>query len=127
MDTQSMTHNQAKPGPTVLVVEHSAAIRRLFSVVLREVADRVLVVENPDEAREMLRRESIDVVVLEPQGAIRINWELLDELVAADIPTVVVTSRAEEEVLQEASRRHAAAVLTKPFRKRELLNVINEI
>jgi len=127
MDTQSITQPPAKPSPTVLVVEHSAAIRRLFSVVLREVAGRVLVVENADEAREMLARESIDVVVLEPQGAIRINWDLLDELVAADIPTVVVTSRVEEEILIEVSRRGAAAVLTKPFHKGELHNVIREI
>ena len=99
----------------------------LDELVLREVAGRVLAVENPDEAREMLGRESIDVVVLEPQGPVRIDWDLLDELVAADIPTVVVTSRAEEEILMEASRRRAAAVLTKPFHKGELHKAISEI
>ena len=122
-----MTQPPATPAPTVLVVEHSPAIRRLFDVVLRDIAGRVFVVEDPAGARMILGHESIDVVVLEPQGASRLSWDLLDELVAADIPTVVVTSRADEEILDEATRRGAAAVMTKPFLHTELGTIINSV
>jgi DNA-binding response OmpR family regulator len=122
-----MTQPPAIPASTLLVVEHSPAIRRLFEVLLRDVAGRVFIVEDPDGARAILGAESIDVVVLEPQGPSRLHWDLLDEFVVADIPTVVVTSRVEEEILDEAARRGATAVMTKPFHPTELEGVINAI
>lgn len=122
-----MTQPHAPRAPSVLVVEHSPAIRRLFDVVLRDVAGRVFTAEDPDAARIILASEPIDVVVLEPQGANEFSWELLDELVADAIPTVVVTSRAEEHVLDEAVRRHAAAILTKPFLRTELEEIITHL
>ena len=119
-----MTKLPATPTPTVLVVEHSAAIRRLFEVVLRDVAGRILIVDLPNSAREILRTEAVDVVVLEPHGADGLDWSLLDELVAADIPTIIVTSRADEAVFAEAGRRGATVVLTKPFQPVELQDLI---
>jgi DNA-binding NtrC family response regulator len=108
----------------VLVVEHSAAIRRLFEVVLRDVAGQIYSAADNSTARLVLEHESIDVVVLDPQCDDEFSWSLLDELVAAEIPTVVVTSRAEEDVVAEATRRRAAAVFTKPFRSTDLTAVI---
>ena len=119
-----MTKPHARRALSVLVVEHSPTIRRLFDVVLRDIAERVFTAENPDAARMILGNEPIDVVVLEPQGANEFSWDLLDELVADAIPTVVVTSRAEEHVLDEAARRHAVAILTKPFLRTELEDII---
>lgn len=115
-----------RSAPSVLVVEQSAAIRRLFSVVLRDVAGQIFTAADPDAARQLLlENESIEVVVLEPQGTREFSWNLLDELVAAAIPTVIVTSRADEDVLDEAARRHATAILTKPFLSTELAAAIN--
>lgn len=122
-----MTRPTAPRAPSVLVVEPSPAIRRLFDVVLRDVAEQLFTAEDPAVARRILETESIDVVVLEPQGTNEFSWTLLDELVAADIPTVVVTSRADEEVLDEATRRQAAAVLTKPFLSTELAAAIKRL
>lgn len=119
-----MTKLPATPTPTVLVVEHSAAIRRLFEVVLRDVAGKLLIVDFPNSAREILRTESVDVVVLEPHGSDGINWDLLDELVAADIPAIIVTSRVDDAVFAEAGRRGAAVVITKPFQPVELQELI---
>jgi DNA-binding NtrC family response regulator len=122
-----MTQPPAPRAPSVLVVEHSPAIRRLFDVILRGVAGQLFTAEDPAAARLVLENEPIDVVVLEPQGANEFSWNLLDELVAAGIPTVVVTSRVDEDVLDEAARRHAAAILTKPFRSTELAAAINRL
>jgi DNA-binding response OmpR family regulator len=120
-----MTKPAATPAPTVLVVERSPAIRRLLDVVLRDVASRVFFVDDPAGARTILRDESVDVVVLEPQGASRLDWDLLDELVATGMPTVVVTSRADEQILNEATGRGAVAVMMKPFNPPQLKAVIN--
>lgn len=122
-----MTRPPASRAPSVLIVEPSPAIRRLFDVVLRDLAGQIFSAADPDTARDILENEPIDVVVLEPQGANELSWSLLDELVAADIPTVVVTSRADEDVLNEAARRRASAILTKPFLSTELAAAINRL
>ena len=119
-----MTKVPATPTATVLVVEHSAAIRRLFEVVLRDVAGRLVITDGPDPARDALRTETFDVVVLEPHGADGLDWDLLDELVTDDIPTIIVTSRADDAVFAEAGRRGAAVVITKPFQPVELQTLI---
>ena len=124
---KAMTQPPAPRGPSLLVVEHSPAIRRLFNVVLRDVAGQIFTASDPDVARGILENEPIDVVVLEPQWANGLSWSLLDELVAMDIPAVVVTSRADEEVLEEAARRGAAAILTKPFLSTELVAAITRL
>jgi CheY-like chemotaxis protein len=122
-----MTKDSVLPTAAVLVVEHSAAIRRLFEVVLREVADPLFIVTDQEEARELLAAESVDVVVMEPQGPHEICWELLDDMVAAATPVVVVTSRVEEKVQAEATRRGAVAFLSKPFSPAALQRTIRDI
>ena len=122
-----MTRDSAISTAAVLVVEHSAAIRRLFEVVLRDVADPLFIVEDQQEARRLLAAESIDVIVLEPHGPHQIDWGLLDDLVGVAIPVIIVTSRVDEEVQEEATRRGAVAFLTKPFMPAELQLIIRNI
>ena len=122
-----MTKDSVLPTAAVLVIEHSAAIRRLFEVVLREVANPLLIVTNQEEARELIAAESVDVVVLEPQGPSEICWGLLDDMVAAATPVIVVTSRVEEQIQAEATRRGAFAFLSKPFSPAALQRTIRSI
>jgi DNA-binding NtrC family response regulator len=122
-----MTKDSVLPTAAVLVVEHSAAIRRLFEVVLREVADPLFVVADQEAAREILAGESIDVVVLEPHSATEFSWGLLDDLTKSAIPVIVVTSRAEEQVQEEAIRRGALAFLAKPFSPALLQSIVSAI
>lgn len=122
-----MTRDSVTPTASVLVVEHSPAIRRLFEVVLRDVAHPLFIVEDQDDARKVLAAEPIDVVVMEPQGPYEIRWGLLDELVAAAVPAIVVSSRVDEQVQAEATLRGATAFLTKPFMPAELQTIIRNI
>jgi two-component system KDP operon response regulator KdpE len=122
-----MTRESVAPTASVLVVEHSPAIRRLFEVVLRDVADPLFIVGDQSEARELLTAEPIDAVLLEPHGPHQIDWGLLDHLTAIAIPVIVVTSRADEEVQEEATRRGATAFLTKPFMPEELQMIVRNI
>ncbi len=115
------------PDLTVLIVEPVEHNQRLFEVVLRSVANRRLVVDDPDAARAVLKRETVDLVIIEPQGTPSLDWSLLEELVADDIPTIVVTTRADNETLHEARRRGADAVLTKPFQPRRLREIIRVV
>ena len=125
--SQQMTMDPATPTASVLVVERSPAIQRLFEVVLRDVADPLIIVADHERAGELLATEPIDVAVLEPQGRSELHWELLDDLQAAAIPAIVVTSRIDEQVEAEAIRRGAAGFLTKPFMPAALQTIIRDI
>lgn len=122
-----MTKDSVTPPTSVLVVEGSAEIRRLFEVVLRDVAHPLFVVADEEKAREILATESIDAVVLEPHGLYGLCWGLLDDLAAAALPTIVVTSRADARVEREAIRRGAVAFVAKPFIPADLLAIIHDI
>jgi len=122
-----MTTDSASPTASVLVVERSTAIQRLFEVVLRDVADRVFLVAEPQEARELLATESIDLVILEPQGSYELQWELLEHLATSAIPAVVVTSRVDERVEQEAIQRGATAFVAKPFLPEALQAIVRDL
>jgi DNA-binding response OmpR family regulator len=122
-----MTRDSVAPTASVLVVEHSAPIRRLFEVVLRDVADPLFIAEDQDEAHRLLAAEAIDVVAMEPQGADELCWDLLDDLVVAAIPVIVVTSRVTEQIQAEATRRGAVAFLSKPFMPEELQRLIRDV
>jgi NtrC-family two-component system response regulator AlgB len=122
-----MTKDSVLPTAAVLVVEHSAAIRRLFEVVLREVADPLFIVADQEAARELLAAEPVDVVVLEPHGATEFSWDLLDDLTKSGIPVIIVTSRAEERIEAEARRRGAVAFVPKPFAPAALRTIICDL
>lgn len=122
-----MTQPHTPRLPNVLVVENSPAIRRLFQVVLRRVAAQVFLAADQDSARANLGEEAIDIAVVEPQGPTSLRWDLIDELVALAIPTIVVTSNATEGVLDEAVRHNASVVLTKPFSPDDLVDAINRL
>lgn len=125
--SQQMTSVSATPKASVLVVEASPAIRRLIEVVLREVAEPLLLVADQQAARKLLAVEQIDVVVLEPHGTTDLSWDLLDELTESQIPVIVVTSRVEEKVQDEAIRRGAIAFLAKPFAPAYLQSIVRAL
>ena len=122
-----MTRDSVSPPVSVLVVEGSPAIRRLFEVVLREVADPLFLVADQDAAHDVLATEPIDLVILELQTATEICWRLLDDLAATAIPVIVVTSRVDEKVQLEATRRGAVAFVSKPFRPAALQRLIRDL
>lgn len=124
---QQMTRDSSTPTASVLVVEGSTAIQRLLEVVLRDVADPLYIVADQEEARELLAAEPIDVVVMEPQGPNELCWGLLDDSVASAIPTIVVTSRVDERIRDEAKRRGAVAFLSKPFMPDALQMIVRNV
>ncbi len=112
---------------TVLVVEPYPGNQRLLDVILRRAATCTLMAADDDEARQLLSHRTVDVVVLEPQGTKSLNWDLLEEVKVAGIPTVVVTSRADQWVLDEARHRGAVAVITKPFHGDDLVSILASV
>jgi DNA-binding NtrC family response regulator len=101
-------------GKTVLVVDDERSLRLLCRVNLE--LDGYLVHEAGTlaEARELIDRESPDVILLDVHIGSEDGLELLDEVEALDLPVRVVLLSGTSEVSAEL-RSRVHGVLGKPF------------
>jgi len=103
----------------IAMVEHDSATQELYQRVLSQEFD-VFPCGNTMDARQILREQTISVVVVEPVSS---GWQLVHE-VKGRIPVIVCSIR---EVEQPEIRRILAAVLVKPVLPSELLRVVQEV
>lgn len=115
----------ARP-PTVLVVDDDASLRLLCRVNLQLEGYRVLEARVIAEAREVLRSEAVDLVLLDvhvgPGSGIELMRSVREQGGAP--PIVLVTGSAR---LDAATQAEADGVVAKPFRLEELLGVVRQL
>jgi DNA-binding response OmpR family regulator len=115
----------ARP-PTVLVVDDDASLRLLCRVNLELDGYRVLEAREVDEAHEVLRTETVDVVLLDVHVGPESGIDLMRSVRGAGAapPIVLVTGSAR---LDAKTKAEADGVVTKPFRLEELLGVVRRL
>lgn len=104
-------------GATVLVVDDEDDLRFALGMGLKKEGYRLLFAGGVGQAREVLARESVDVVISDlrmPDGS---GVELLDELRARDFrrPVVILMTGFMDITAEEAFQRGADASFSKPF------------
>jgi DNA-binding NtrC family response regulator len=114
-------------GPVVLVVDDEPAMRLLCRVNLELEGYRVVEAGSLDEARALLEREPVAVVLLDLQVGLERGDALLDEIRAREvrIPIVVVTGSADVDTGE--LKVDADAVLAKPFTIDELTGAVQAL
>jgi DNA-binding response OmpR family regulator len=113
-------------GGTVLVVDDEPSLRLLCRVNLELEGLRVVEAATLAEARAVLEREHVDVVVLDVHVGSGDGRDLLDELRAAESATRVVMLTGSVE---PSGGRFTAAdrVVTKPFEPVQLVATVREL
>ncbi len=104
-------------GSWILVVEDDPALRMLYRVSLELEQLEVRDAGTHEEARELLAAGRPGLVFLDMHICGVPSDELLDELVADGIPTVVVSGTTDPQAYVD----RAAAVLEKPFAPNDLI------
>jgi DNA-binding NtrC family response regulator len=99
---------------TVLVVDDERSLRLLCRINLELDGHTVLEAGTLGEARELIERESPDVILLDVHVGSEDGLELLDEVEALDLPVRVVLLSGTSEI-SPALRSRVAGVLGKPF------------
>ena len=107
---------------TILLIDDEPQIRRVLRASLASKGARVLDVSSGEEAIELLRRETVDLVLLDLNmpgmggfavcAAIRSAW---------DVPIIVVTVRESDQDKVQALDSGADDYVTKPFSFDELM------
>lgn len=109
--------------PTILFVEDDATIAMGVEYSLKQDGFQVSLAYRLEEARDLLKRQPFDLVLLDlglPDGS---GYELCKEIRAAgDTPIIILSARDEEGSIVLGLDLGADEYITKPFRLRELIS-----
>ncbi len=124
--------NSESPRPgTILVAENEATNRHLMEQILRIAGYDTLTATNGREALEMLETGHADLVLVDISMPVLDGYQMLallrEQLVYATLPVVAVTAHATPEDRQRALRSGFTEYLTKPFRPRDLLRLVERL
>lgn len=115
-------------GAKILVVDDMAEIRTFMTSLLGPAGYDVRTAASFEEAKEILDRETPDLVLLDIRlGAY--NGLQLAVRVRSEHPTrpIVMMSGYVDPVLVEEARRHGAEFIEKPIQPRQLLDLIEQM
>jgi len=116
----------------ILVVDDSATMRMLISVMIRKVLPDISVAEAGDgtEARQKLEIEEFDLILTdmrmpEMDGRGLIKW--VREAKGSQTPIVVITTEGESSNIESIRSLGADEYLVKPIKSHELRDVIERL
>lgn len=112
---------------TILIVEDEADIRDVLEYVLQNAGYQVESAGRGDEALEIARRRSVDLVVLDIGLPGLSGLEVLPRLAGMEIPVLVLSSHDRDDQVVAGLEVGADDYVTKPFNHRELLLRIDKI
>jgi DNA-binding response OmpR family regulator len=115
----------------ILLADDDSDFVECIRELLTNKGYNVFIAENGVEAVEMVRKERIDLLVLDLRMPIMAGIEAYMELKKSGhtVPTLIVTAFADEEesTIEEFRSMSVNGILKKPFDPEELLNVIESL
>jgi signal transduction histidine kinase/CheY-like chemotaxis protein len=119
----------------ILVVDDDAGNRELMLAYLDEPHFKVQLAENGAEAFEMYKTQRPDLIIADLRMPVMNGFQLAEAIndfeqkdnFESVVPFVLLTADALEETLEEAKKFPISVFLTKPVRKRKVIEVINDL
>jgi CheY-like chemotaxis protein len=117
-----------KHAPLVLVCDDDRTIQSVVRTLLEAEGFRVLTAQNALEGVSLVRRERpvlilMDILMPDLDGTTA--SDLLREIPEfASIPVVLLSALPREEIVERMRETGAVAFLEKPFRRKQLLDVV---
>lgn len=115
--------------PRILIVEDDATFRETVLEVLRDVGYKVKGARSVDKATKRLRKHKFDLVLSDVHIGDQSGFEVLQvaQTKRPDAKIVLMSAKADAEMMAQAKESGASRVLPKPFRVKELLHLIEEL
>ena len=112
--------------PTVIIIDHDAAVRDALSISLRTCGFRVLSFASAGQFLDMRPPVSKGCLLVELDLEDMRGTDLLNHLAAerVDLPAIVMSASLHRPFLGEARPSGIVAVLQKPFGRDELLKSV---
>ncbi len=111
---------------SILVVDDDAAMREMLVSLLEEHGFAAQAAARADEAVERVRETEFDAVLSDIRMPERSGFELLGELrdIRPDLPVILMTAFGSIDSAVEAMRSGAFDYITKPFKRDEVIVVL---
>ena len=127
----SVSSGQGVYRPTILIVENEVSNRVLIEKVLSTRGYRCLSASNGREALDMLDREVVDLILTDLSMPVLDGYRTT-ELIRkrpgmTHVPIVAVTAYALNDENEAALRIGCNEYLSKPFKPRQLLEVVERL
>ena len=120
-----------KRQPTILIIENEVSNRILIERVLSTRGYRCISASNGQEALNILDREYVDLILTDLSMPVLDGYrttQLIRERPAlANVPIVAVTAYALNDENEAAMQIGCNEYLTKPFKPRQLLEVVDRL
>ena len=117
--------------PTILIVENETSNRILIERVLSTRGYRCISASNGQEALNMLDREQVDLILTDLSMPVLDGYQTTQLIRArptmANVPIVAVTAYALHDENEAAMQIGCDEYLTKPFKPRQLLEVVDRL
>lgn len=120
-----------KSHPTILIIENEVSNRILIERVLSTRGYRCLSASNGREALDILDREAVDLILTDLSMPVLDGYRTTQIIRArpnlAHVPIVAVTAYALNDENEAAMQIGCDEYLTKPFKPRQLLEVVERL
>jgi len=116
------------PAMDVLVLDDEPVVGDRLKPVLEEEGHRVEVFVDPREALERVAEKSFDIVVTDIRMENVTGIEVLERVVAKDerAKVIIITGYATMELAREAMAKMAYDFVAKPFKLKEIREIVNK-
>jgi len=115
----------------ILLIDDHRTVLRLLEAILKLKGYALLYAENGQQGMAMARQEQPDLILLDvmmPEiDGFKVCQYLKGQPETANIPVIFLTARGAEDDLATGRRVGAQGFLTKPFRAREVLDLIEQL
>ena len=118
---------------TILVVDDNQAILTALKICLAGAFRRVLTLESPDGLVATLKKEDVDVVLLDMNFSLGVNtgqdglfWLRTLKKLYPDTPVVLMTAYADVQLAVKGLKNGAADFVTKPWDNDELIRTLRD-
>ena len=107
----------------ILVVEDNVNLRKLYSAILKSNGYTTLTAGNGAEALEVMKREHVDLLVLDIMMPVMDGYELTDVLRqgGSEIPILMITAKSEQADKRAGFLVGIDDYMTKPVDEEEML------
>lgn len=113
---------------TILLVDDESRMLDLLELFLAPHGYRCIKADNGKEGLEIIRKEKINLVLLDVMMPEMDGWEVCREIRRfSDVPIIMLTARADKADLVKGLDNGADDYITKPFDERELKARVNAL
>lgn len=112
--------------PSLLITDDDRAFRETLSSVLEPLGVRTLEAENGMEALEIVRSETVHLVLLDmhmPRLTGLETMRMVKQLKAI-LPCILMSARLDEIIIEQARLARAFSILSKPVTRRQITSAV---